>query len=204
MSRKKRPCSHRSFFPRPHSRFARCAGRLDIRLAPLDKPALSYLRIAEFAAHSERMFMDAVLVTGGCGFIGSNFVRHLISRDSGVRIINLDRLTYAGNPANLADLADEPRYRFVHGDIANRRLVLRLCREVSSVINFAAESHVDHSIRDARPFLRTNVIGTQVLLEAARTCRVERYLQVSTDEVYGSLGPTGHFTEETPLAPRNP
>jgi len=149
--------------------------------------------------------MLPVLITGGCGFIGSNFIRYLIEADPGVSVINLDLLTYAGNQGNLADLTDEPRYRFVRGDIADAVAVRKLVGGgVSAVINFAAESHVDRSINDAAPFVRTNVCGTQVLLDAAREFQVERYLQISTDEVYGSLGPRGHFVEETPLAPNSP
>jgi dTDP-glucose 4,6-dehydratase len=151
------------------------------------------------------MFMSVVLVTGGCGFIGSNFIRYLLETDPSVRVVNLDLLTYAGNPANLADVAGDPRYRFVRGDIADPACVrAALAGAADAVINFAAESHVDRSIRDAAPFVRTNVLGTQVLLDAAREGRVAKYVQVSTDECYGSLGPTGFFTEETPLAPNSP
>jgi dTDP-glucose 4,6-dehydratase len=146
-----------------------------------------------------------ILVTGGCGFIGSNFVRHLLESDPDVRIVNLDLLTYAGNLANLKDIADNPRYRFVHGDITDRAVVRRLVGDgIVGIINFAAESHVDRSIMDSGPFLHTNVIGTQILLDAAREFNVPRFLQVSTDEVYGSLPATGFFTEETPLAPNSP
>jgi dTDP-glucose 4,6-dehydratase len=149
--------------------------------------------------------MDRVLVTGGCGFIGSNFIHYLLAKDSTVSIINYDQLTYAGNLANLADIANNPRYRFVQGDIADPDAVRKIVSEgVHAIINFAAESHVDRSIDNAAPFVRTNVVGTQVLLDAAREFRVARYLQVSTDEVYGSLGPTGYFTEETPLAANSP
>src|SRR5947209_3222565 len=149
--------------------------------------------------------METVLVTGGCGFIGSNFVRFLLDREPETRVVNLDNLTYAGNLANLADLADDPRYSFIRGDIADRDLVRELVGAgVSAIINFAAESHVDRSIQDATPFIRTNVLGTQTLLDAARAFGVQRYVQVSTDEVYGSLGATGFFTEETPLAPNSP
>jgi dTDP-glucose 4,6-dehydratase len=149
--------------------------------------------------------MLSVLVTGGCGFIGSNFVRYLLETDPEVRVINFDRLTYAGNPQNLADLADSPRYRFVRGDITDPQAVAEALRGgVGAVINFAAESHVDRSIHDSGPFVRTNVLGTQVLLDAARQARVPRFLQVSTDEVYGSLGAEGAFTEQTPLAPNSP
>jgi dTDP-glucose 4,6-dehydratase len=149
--------------------------------------------------------MSTYLVTGGCGFIGSNFVRHLLASDPAVRVVNLDALTYAGNPDNLTDLAGNPRYRFVHGDITDRNVVREALRGgVEGLIHFAAESHVDRSIHDSGPFVHTNVLGTQVLLDAAREFKVPRYVQISTDEVYGSLGPTGYFTEETPLAPNSP
>src|SRR5262249_22646077 len=122
-----------------------------------------------------------------------------------VSIINLDLLTYAGNPQNLADLAADPRHRFVRGDITDREAVRAVVQEgVAGIINFAAESHVDRSIHDSGPFVRTNVQGTQVLLDAAREFRVPRMVHISTDEVYGSLGSTGFFTEETPLAPNSP
>jgi dTDP-glucose 4,6-dehydratase len=149
--------------------------------------------------------MTKVLVTGGCGFIGSNFVRHLLATDSAVSVTNLDALTYAGNLKNLADLSNHPRYTFIKGDITSRDDVRSaMQRGVTDIINFAAESHVDRSIQDSGPFVRTNVIGTQVLLDAAREFAVKKYVQVSTDEVYGSLGPTGLFTEETPLHPNSP
>lgn len=149
--------------------------------------------------------MRTVLVTGGCGFIGSNFIRFLLDSDSRVSVINLDLLTYAGNPANLADLTGSVRYRFVRGDVANRDVVRQVMKKrVDAIVHFAAESHVDRSIHDSGPFLRTNVMGTQVLLDAAREHGVDRYVQVSTDEVYGSLGPTGLFSEDTPLAPNSP
>jgi dTDP-glucose 4,6-dehydratase len=146
-----------------------------------------------------------LLVTGGCGFIGSNFVRYLLETDPEAAVVNLDQLTYAGNLANLADLADHPRYRFVRGDITDREAVRQAVGAgVDVLINFAAESHVDRSIHDSGPFVRTNVLGTQILLDAAREAKVPRYLQVSTDEVYGSLGDTGLFTEDMPLAPNSP
>jgi dTDP-glucose 4,6-dehydratase len=146
-----------------------------------------------------------LLITGGCGFIGSNFIRHVLETDPEAHIVNLDLLTYAGNVANLADIAGNPRYRLVHGDIADRETVRTVVGAgVSGIVNFAAESHVDRSIMDSGPFVRTNIIGTQVLLDAAREFNVPRFVQVSTDEVYGSLGPTGAFTEETPLAPNSP
>jgi dTDP-glucose 4,6-dehydratase len=148
--------------------------------------------------------MPTVLVTGGAGFIGSNFIQHLLATDSAARIINFDSLTYAGNLANLADVAANPRYTFVKGDITDREQVRAAMRGITDIIHFAAESHVDRSIQDSGPFVRTNVIGTQILLDAAREFGVKKYVQVSTDEVYGSLGPTGLFTEETPLQPNSP
>jgi dTDP-glucose 4,6-dehydratase len=148
--------------------------------------------------------MSTLLVTGGCGFIGSNFIRHLLLNDPAVRIVNFDALTYAGNPANVGDVAGDPRYRFIHATITDREAVRAAVRGVDAILNFAAESHVDRSIHDARPFVTTNVLGTQVLLDAAREFGVQRFVQVSTDEVYGSLGETGYFTEDTPLAPNSP
>ena len=147
-----------------------------------------------------------VLLTGGCGFIGSNLVRLLIAERPDWRIVNLDKLTYAGNPENLADLEGHPRYRFVRGDICNGELVAEIFKteKIDAVMHLAAESHVDRSILAPSVFIDTNVRGTQVLLEAARELGVKRFLHVSTDEVYGSLGPTGLFTEETPLAPTSP
>src|SRR4051812_47385867 len=130
--------------------------------------------------------MPTLFVTGGCGVICSNFVRHMLRSDPQARIINLYALTYAGNLAHLADVASEPRYKFIKGDITDRDAVLKALPEgVDALINFAAESHVDRSILDSGPFVRTNVLGTQVLLDAARARKVKRYLQVSTDEVYG-------------------
>jgi len=147
-----------------------------------------------------------VLVTGGAGFIGSNLVRLLLAERASWRVVNLDKLTYAGNPENLADLASDPRYRFVRGDICDGPLVGRLLEEerIDAVMHLAAESHVDRSILAPAAFIDTNVRGTQVLLEAARARGVQRFLHVSTDEVYGSLGPTGLFTEETAIAPSSP
>jgi dTDP-glucose 4,6-dehydratase len=148
--------------------------------------------------------MTRILVAGGCGFIGSNFIRYVLET-ADAEIVNLDALTYAGNPANLVDIAGNSRYRFVHGSIDDRPLVNELLSQgVDSIINFAAETHVDRSIQDPSAFIRTNVVGTQVLLDAARTAQVGRYLQVSTDEVYGSLGPMDAFRETTPLAPNSP
>jgi dTDP-glucose 4,6-dehydratase len=149
--------------------------------------------------------MATILVTGGCGFIGSNFVRHILDTEPDASVINFDALTYAGNLANLADLAGHPRYEFVRGDITDREAVRAvLGQRVQGIIHFAAESHVDRSIQDSGPFVRTNVLGTQVLVDAAREFKVERFVQVSTDEVYGSLGSTGAFSEQTPLAPNSP
>jgi dTDP-glucose 4,6-dehydratase len=148
-----------------------------------------------------------ILVTGGCGFIGSNFVLHMLEAHPDVSIVNLDLLTYAGNLENLQDV--EPygdRHVFVRGDIADRELVCNLvCSTTPDVIvNFAAESHVDRSIMDCSTFLGTNVVGTQILLEACREFKVGRFVQISTDEVYGSLGPEGAFTEDNAIVPNSP
>lgn len=150
--------------------------------------------------------MQTLLITGGCGFIGSNFIRYLLEKTSEVGVVNYDALTYAGNLQNLQDLAQSPRYTFVKGDIVDREKVESTLRahQIHSVINFAAESHVDRSILDSAPFIRSNIVGTQVLLDAARACGVQRFVQISTDEVYGTLGPTGSFSETTPLAPNSP
>jgi dTDP-glucose 4,6-dehydratase len=149
--------------------------------------------------------MKTILVTGGAGFIGSNFVRHFLNTRN-YRIVNLDKLTYAGNLENLADLESHSNYLFIKGDICDRLLVEKIFQEekIDAVVNFAAESHVDRSILGAKIFVETNVLGTQTLLDVAKVYGVERFLQVSTDEVYGSLGETGYFTEETPLAPNSP
>ena len=144
-----------------------------------------------------------LLVTGGCGFIGSNFIRYVLAEHPEDRVVNLDKLTYAGNPLNLADFDTDDRYRFVHGDIADADLVRDVTRGVDAVVNFAAPSHVDRSILDADEFLKTNVLGVRVLLEAVRSLRVPRMLHVSTDEVYGSIA-TGAATETAPLQPSNP
>ena len=143
-------------------------------------------------------------VTGGLGFIGSNFIRLVLGERSDVRIINFDAITYAGNPANLEDVAGNPRYRFVKGNICNEQDVASAIDEpVDAIVNFAAESHVDRSILEPGAFLRTDILGTHVLLEAARRTRVSRFLQVSTDEVYGDVS-EGHSKETDPLAPRSP
>jgi dTDP-glucose 4,6-dehydratase len=145
-----------------------------------------------------------VLVTGGAGFIGSNFIR-LLLQESGHKVINFDALTYAGNLENLADVAEHPRYRFVKGDIRDRAALAAVFRKkVEAVVNFAAESHVDRSIASPAEFLDTNVVGTAALLEAARSHEVRLFIQVSTDEVYGSLGRKGLFREDSPLAPNSP
>jgi dTDP-glucose 4,6-dehydratase len=144
-----------------------------------------------------------LLVTGGAGFIGSNFARYVIQRYPGDSVVVLDKLTYAGNPANVADLRTSPRFSFVQGDIADASLVEPLVAGVDAVVNFAAETHVDRSIHDAGAFIETDVRGTWVLLEAARKAKLSRYLQVSTDEVYGHV-PVGHSKETDQLAPRSP
>lgn len=147
-----------------------------------------------------------VLVTGGAGFIGSNFVRYMVKKYPEYQIVNLDLLTYAGNLENLKEIENKPNYKFVKGDIADHEFINEFFAEekFDYVINFAAESHVDRSITEPGIFVRTNVQGTQVLLDAAKNIGVKKYLQVSTDEVYGTLGETGYFTEETPLAPNSP
>lgn len=146
--------------------------------------------------------MTTALITGGMGFIGSNFVRYALKNRKDWNIINLDKLTYAGNPDNLKDIKDK-RYRSVRGDIADRKVVESLVPKCDIIVNFAAETHVDRSIIDAGTFVKTDVIGTYRLLETARKYDVERYVQVSTDEVYGSIE-TGSFTESSPLTPNNP
>lgn len=148
-----------------------------------------------------------VLVTGGAGFIGSNFIRYALRNHPDWHVTNLDKLTYAGNLENLRDIEGSPHYSFIKGDIADRELVDALFREnrFDLVVNFAAESHVDRSILDPAPFIDTNTKGTQVLLEASRQHGISKFVQVSTDEVYGSLGPADPpFTEENPLRPNSP
>lgn len=145
-----------------------------------------------------------LLVTGGAGFIGSCFVKHILKKYPSYGVINLDALTYAGNIANLDDIKNNPNYRFIHGNICDKKLVYELALQVDAIINFAAESHVDRSITGPEIFIETNVQGTLNLLQAAKESKIKRYLQVSTDEVYGTLGKTGYFTETTPLAPNSP
>lgn len=146
-----------------------------------------------------------LLVTGGAGFIGSNFVRYMLQRYPEIHLINYDLLTYAGNLESLQDIEDNPNYRFVKGDIADRDSIDVLFQQsIDAVVHFAAESHVDRSIADPGIFVRANVQGTQVLLDAARQYGVKKFVHVSTDEVYGTLGSTGLFHESTPLAPNSP
>lgn len=173
-------------------------GNLDFSQAERQLPGFSKLGAAEV--------MMRILVTGGCGFIGSEFIRQQLATNPDTSIVNFDKLTYAGNLENLLAVTDHPRYAFVRGDIADRAAVEEIftTQVFSAVVNFAAESHVDRSLLDSGPFVQTNVVGTQVLLDAARRTKVARFVQVSTDEVYGSLGATGKFTEETPLTPNSP
>ncbi len=145
-----------------------------------------------------------ILVTGGAGFIGSCFIRYMLEHHPDYHIVNLDALTYAGNLENLYDVKDNPNYEFVYGDICDKHLVMQVVSGVDAIVNFAAESHVDRSIAGPEVFIETNIKGTSILLQAAKAFHIERYLQVSTDEVYGSLGKDGYFTEETPLAPNSP
>ncbi|HKI77532.1 MAG TPA: dTDP-glucose 4,6-dehydratase [Ignavibacteriaceae bacterium] len=150
--------------------------------------------------------MKNILVTGGAGFIGSNFTNHILNERDDYEIVNLDKLTYAGNLENLKESEGKKNYHFVKGDITNPDLVNYLFEKynIKYVINFAAESHVDRSILGSEIFYRTNVIGTNILLETARRFEVDKFLQVSTDEVYGSLGKEGLFSESTPLSPNSP
>ena len=145
-----------------------------------------------------------LLVTGGAGFIGSCFVRHILNKYKDYKVINLDALTYAGNIENLDDVKGNPNYKFVHGNICDKKLVRELVNEVDAVINFAAESHVDRSITGPEIFIETNVQGTLNLLQASKEADIQRFLQISTDEVYGTLGKDGYFYETTPLAPNSP
>ncbi|HTP70377.1 MAG TPA: dTDP-glucose 4,6-dehydratase [Dongiaceae bacterium] len=146
-----------------------------------------------------------VLVTGGAGFVGSNFVRHLLRNASEIEVINLDKLTYAGNADNLLDVSADSRYRFVLGDIADARIVDSILQAgVDSVVNLAAETHVDRSILDSAPFLHTNVLGTQVLLESARRHNIRRFIHVSSDEIYGSVQKGEFRGEDATLAPSSP
>lgn len=148
--------------------------------------------------------MTTILVTGGAGFIGSCFVRHMLQKHPDYKIINIDALTYCGNLENLDDVKANPNYTFVHGNICDRKLIPQLVEQVDAIVNFAAESHVDNSIKHPEIFVETNVQGTLNLLQAAKEFKIEKYLQVSTDEVYGTLGKTGYFMETTPFAPNSP
>ncbi|MCG8402013.1 MAG: dTDP-glucose 4,6-dehydratase [Firmicutes bacterium] len=146
-----------------------------------------------------------LLVTGGMGFIGANFIRYVRSKQPAWAVVNVDKLTYAGNPENLADLEEGGNYRFFRGDIADYSFMEPIFqRGVDVVVNFAAESHVDRSIQDADPFVKSNIVGAQVLLELARRHAIKKFIQVSTDEVYGSLGAEGKFGEDAPLCPNSP
>ena len=147
-----------------------------------------------------------ILVTGGAGFIGSSFVRYVLRTRPEVEIVNFDKLTYAGNLRNVEEVASDPRYAFVRGDIADAGDVAAVFQQhrPQAVVNFAAETHVDRSIEDISPFLRSNVLGTQCLLEQSRRSGITKYVQISTDEVYGSLGPEGAFREDTPIDPSSP
>ncbi len=147
--------------------------------------------------------MKQLLVTGGAGFIGSNFIRWILSHDKGIRVVNLDLLTYAGNLKNLEAIARDERYRFIQGDVADATAVAAAIKGCDAVVHFAAETHVDRSIVNAADFLRTNITGTQCLLEASRTAGIKRFLQISTDEVYGSLE-AGEAGEEDPSKPNSP
>jgi len=144
-----------------------------------------------------------LVVTGGAGFIGSNFIRHVLREHPDDRVVNLDKLTYAGNPANLAEVERDPRYAFVQGDVCDAALVRDVLRGADAVVNFAAESHVDRSLVEPDAFLRTDVFGVFTLLEAVRELRIPRLLHISTDEVYGSVA-EGSSTEDDPLRPSNP
>ena len=150
--------------------------------------------------------MKNILVTGGAGFIGSNFVRMVLSEHPDVLVVNLDKLTYAGNLKNLEEFLDHKNHKFIKGDICDGPLVEKIIDDnnIEAIINFAAESHVDRSITSPKIFIETNVTGTLTLLEATQDKRVERFIQISTDEVYGELGPEGKFTEYTPLSPNSP
>ena len=152
-------------------------------------------------------FTMKLLVTGAAGFIGSNFVHHMLETYEDVEIVNIDVLTYAGNLENLADLGDSPRHVFVRGDITSREDLAAVFGDhaFDAVVNFAAESHVDRSLHEGpEAFIQTNILGTQRLLDASRQAKVARFMQVSTDEVYGSLGASGRFTEASPIQPNNP
>ena len=144
-----------------------------------------------------------LLITGGCGFIGSNFIRYLFSMYADIKIINLDKLTYCGNPENLSDFSKDTRYKFVQGDICDENLIKSLVKDVDYVVNFAAETHVDRSIKYPDDFIKTNVFGVKTMLEAARNVNLTRFIQISTDEVYGDVI-DGLSTEKDILVPKSP
>ncbi|OYT61242.1 dTDP-glucose 4,6-dehydratase [Thermoplasmatales archaeon ex4484_30] len=146
-----------------------------------------------------------IMVTGGAGFIGSNFIHYLLNKYEDVEIVNYDKLTYAGNLDNLKDIEDDPRYHFIKGDICDKELVEKVIKEheIEQIVNFAAESHVDRSITGPEPFIKTDIFGTFTLLEASRKSDLEKYIQISTDEVYGSIN-EGSFEENDPLNPSSP
>lgn len=147
-----------------------------------------------------------ILVTGGAGFIGSNFVRYTLLHHPDDTLVNYDALTYAGNLESLQDIQQHPHYQFVHGDLRDGQKLSEIVQKhgIEAIVHFAAESHVDRSIHEPAAFVETNVLGTQVLLDVARQARIQKFVHVSTDEVYGTLGSTGYFTEETPLSPNSP
>lgn len=150
--------------------------------------------------------MKNLLVTGGAGFIGSNFAAMVLSEHSEVFVVNMDKLTYAGNLENLGEYSEHPNHKFIKGDICDGGLVEKIIDEykIDTIVNFAAETHVDRSILTPKVFIETNITGTLTLLEAARDKKIQRFVQISTDEVYGSLGPEGKFTEDTALSPSSP
>ncbi len=165
----------------------------------------NYSPINPFTHSPNQNSPKRILVTGGAGFIGSNFVRYMLNKYKNYKIVNLDLLTYAGNIKSLDDIKDNPNYEFVKGDIADSKLIDDIVsKDVNVIVNFAAESHVDRSIINPDVFVKTNVLGTQTLLEAAKKYKIDKFFQISTDEVYGSLGKTGFFTEKTPLSPNSP
>jgi dTDP-glucose 4,6-dehydratase len=144
-----------------------------------------------------------ILVTGGAGFIGSNFIRYILNKYPDYKITNLDKLTYCGNLENLKDIENSPNYKFVKGDICDKKIVDKLAKDIDIIVNFAAQTHVDKSIVDASEFIHTNVYGVYVLLEVAKKYNVNRFIHISSDEVYGSIE-EGSFTEESPLRPNSP
>jgi len=144
-----------------------------------------------------------ILITGGAGFIGSNFIRHILVKYPDYKIINLDKLTYAGNTNSLKDIEKNENYSFLKGDICDKKLIEKLTKNLDAIINFAAESHVDRSIIEAGTFIQTNVFGTYVLLQAAKKFKIKKFIQISTDEVYGSID-SGSFREDSILNPSNP